>query len=279
MSVSKKLNKTELALLLFLLHMPYASRVDPNLNSLLDRKLIAYEVQGWMRDAQRRFNLTEESEDLITALSGWELKGDETAAIREAVRCFGPGMECLYHVAPWAWSSHTVRTNPSHSDETRSVHRDVPVDTANHEWFTWLFDGPVHALIMQQGPSRLEFSVPLIWHGTHAPKNTLPDTPFQLFEDLPTLPDPATGAPAAPPGVVIVAQDHLAATRAARETLPEIPYAIVVYGHRSGGRGRFGVLDIRPMRNPRYPVGRVLVPHTRLTPPEWPSMYDGGLDI
>ena len=54
MSVSKKLNKTELALLLFLLHMPYASRVDPNLNSLLDRKLIAYEVQGWMRDAQRR---------------------------------------------------------------------------------------------------------------------------------------------------------------------------------------------------------------------------------
>ena len=55
MSVSKKLKKTELALLLLLFHMPYASasdlkpmhlmsasRVDPNLNSLLDRKLIAY---------------------------------------------------------------------------------------------------------------------------------------------------------------------------------------------------------------------------------------------
>lgn len=88
--------------------------------------------------------------------------------------------------------------------------------------FTWLRQGPLHALVgMQQGTERNRFWVPLIWYGPHAPKNLLPDRLHHLFDDLETEPDPEFGAPARPPGVVIVAADALAAARASTQSMLE----------------------------------------------------------
>lgn len=95
------------------------------------------------------------------------------------------------------------------------------------------------------------------------PKLDLPDTLFELFEDLPTEPDRVTGLPASPPGIVIVAVDALAATRAVREIPRANPRAIITYGtkvdNEDGKPGRFGIANVQPMLNPERPRGIVLI--------------------
>ena len=114
--------------------------------------------------------------------------------------------------------------------------------------YTWLRRGPLHALVgMQQGPELNPFWVPLMWFGTHAPKNLLPDTLNRLFDHLETEPNSEFGASVRPPGVVIVAADPLAAERASREAPREVPCLVVTYGSYRGKKLRFGVRYVDPI--------------------------------
>ena len=139
---------------------------------------------------------------------------------------------------------------------------------AQPDSYTWLRLGPLHALVgMQQGPELNPFWVPLIWFGTHAPKNLLPDTLNRLFDHLETEPNSEFGAPVRPPGVVIVAADPLAAERASREAPREVPCLIVVYGAYRRAKRRFGINYIQMMEVQfPYGTGRVLGANDSIAP-------------
>ena len=256
-----KLNKTALKLLMMLWQMPYAcaedlklwpmvsaGRVYPTLCNLADRKLIGYESLGWVRDAQRRFYLRHEGVELVMQRTGWPSHWAVTDKGRRTIRSFGPMMECLYHAAPrfwrpgwvlesiphydyWEWLSVLDDVGPDDRDESQPR---VPTDVSPDS-FTWLREGPLHALVgMQPGPDEGHFWVPLVWYGTHAPKPRLPDAGTQLFAHLETEPNPVSGLRPLAPGVVIVAQDFLAAARAARENPRVLSRLILTYETQTG---------------------------------------------
>ena len=243
-------------------------RVEANLNKLLAVGFVGREKIGWMRDAQWRYYLTDAAVDrIIMETRDWQPSWPVGEIGRKIIRSYGPMLECLNDDVPQAWSPKTVRAPQVDAQEGRYPDEGDPwylIRFARESYplsFHWLPEGPVRGLINLVDPDDREFWVPVVWYGTHASQIALPDTLFELFEHLPTQPDPTTGAPASPPGIVIVAADTLAAARAAREIPPSIPRAII-YGarvtNRAGKLGRFGIVDIQPMLNPRRPVGKVL---------------------
>lgn len=232
-------NKTELQLLTMLWQMPYASaedlklwpmasasRVYPNLRSLVERGFIGYETLGWMRDAQRRHFLRDEGVELVMQSAGWPIHWAVTDSGRTNIRSYGPMMECLYHAGPQFWRSGWMwERNLSYEyegwvdglDDAPVLRQDI-LPAPSPDSFTWLRQGPLAALVgMQQGPDVNPFWVPLIWYGAHPPKNSLPEGISQAFSHLETEWDPDWDLPCSPTGAVIVVADFLAAARAARE--------------------------------------------------------------
>ena len=245
-------------------------QVEANLNKLCLSGLVGREKLGWMRDAQWRYYLTDAGVNAIEeAIAEWQppLTVGETG--RTVIRSLGPMMECINHAVPRAWSPRTVRVprldarGGWYPDEEGPGYLSSLIQSSWPVSFHWLPEGLFHGLIELSDPDNDRFWVPVLWYGTHAPKMDLPDALFELFEDLPTEPDRVTGLPASPPGIVIVAVDALAATRAAREIPQGIPRAIVTYGtkvdHEDGKPGRFGIADIQRMLNPEPPRGKVLI--------------------
>ena len=276
MNSKEKLNTTGFTLLKMLWQMQYASasdlkgwpfvsasRVEPNLNLLLTKSLIAYETLGWMRDAQRRYVLLDEGTDLVTERTGWRPTWFQSDAGKMNIRSRGPMIECLYHAAPRIWSPDWVEERPNSdrvddNDELRQLayyhpekYEELLLEIHSKpqpDSYTWLRQGPLHALVgMQRGNDLNPFWVPLIWLGTHAPKYLLPDTLNRLFDHLEAEPDPDSGVPARPPGVVIVAADELAAVRAMRDMPQAVPRLVVTYGSYRGKKLRFGIRYVDPI--------------------------------
>ena len=284
MNSNEKLNATELTLLKMLWQMQYASasdlkgwpfvsasRVEPNLNLLLTKGLIVCEILGWMRDAQRRYVLLDEGTDLVTELTGWRPTWFQSDAGKMNIRSRGPMVECFYHVAPRIWSPDLVRERPNsrpgvdedfrghlyyydpeaYWEMEPDVHAEPQPDS-----FTWLRQGPLHALVgMHPGSEPHRFWVPLVWYGTHGPKDGLPSTLDRVFDHLETEPDPNLDAPARPPGVVIVAADALAAALASREMPRTMRHMIITYETYSGDKRRFGMSRVYPMVDVPFPSG------------------------
>ena len=263
-----KLNKTALKLLMMLWQMPYACAEDlkswplvspgpvyRNLANLKARGLVGSESLGWMRNAQRRYFLREAGVALVMQRTGWPIHWAVTARGRNAIRSSGPMLECLYHAAPRFWRPPWVLEDTiRHEDEGYWGAPDYfdPEDCAELEpevnpkptpdSFTWLRQGPLHALVgMQQGQNAGRFWVPLIWHGAYSSKNRLPDWRNELLAHLETEPDPVSGLPAFAPGVVIVAQDFLAARVFARENPRKFTRLILAYETPADNGRRFGV--------------------------------------
>lgn len=295
----KKLNETAQMLLVMLFQMPYASaadlkgwplakraRVDANLKSLVENDFVGYETLGWMRDAQRRYFLKDRGVAWVNCQipkpAGWSLSHED----RETIRSYGPALECIYHVAPQIWNPDWIPVTEylvesderpdgwfnhyaAGDEEPQSDLR--PIALADS--FTWLRRGPLHALVgMEQGPDLRPFWVPLIWHGTHAPTNSLPEKLYQLFGAL-TTESGGENEPAYPPGVVNVCQDPLAAARADRETPSGIPRLTITYGARAGEKLRFGITNAEPMRRAAFPCGfgRVLGANLGIISEHWPD--------
>ena len=271
-------------------HMPFSSadeikkwpgtavgQVEAYLNYFFQGGAVDREKIGWMRDAQWRWVLSEAMVEFLTNGQKSDREWQGHASGRDTIRSFGPMMECINDVVPQAWSPETVRvgaTDPLdgwYPDEEDAEYLRGLVQDSYLLHFAWLREGPMNGLIELLDPDDAPFWVPVLWWGTHAPQKEWPDTLFGFFEQLPTKPDPDTGVPAAPPGIVIVAADALAATRAAREIPPSIPRAIITYGtdvaNADGKKGRFGIADIQPMLNPRRPVGEVLMGSQQRLPP------------
>ena len=288
MNSNENLNTTEFTLLKMLWQMPYssawdlkgwpflsASRVEANLNLLSAKGLIGYETMGWMLDAQRRYVLLDEGTDLVTERTGWRPTWFHSDAGRMHIRSRGPMVECFYDVAPLIWSPDWVEEKPNSSrvddkDELNHLAYYYPekyeeilleiYSKPQPDSYTWLRQGPLHALVgMRRGHHLNPFWVPLIWFGTHAPKNLLPDTLNRLFDHLEAEPDPDSGVSARPPGVAIVAADELAAVRAMREMPQAVPRLAVVYGSYRGKKLRLGIRYVDPIEAwVPYGTGRVL---------------------
>ena len=250
-------------------HNTSVGQVEANLRKLLAADIVDREKLGWMRDSQWRYFLSDQGVKVMSHFVDWRPRWQVATTGREIIRSYGPMMECLNDAAPQAWSTHTIRAPRWDSrggwypDEEGPGYLQRLIRESFPLAFHWLRDGLVDGLIELVNPDGSEFCLPVVWYGTHAPENQWTDSPFQLFESLPTEPDPTTGAQAAPPGVVIVATDILSATRAAREIPPSISSAIITYGTRvanaANKQGRFGIVHIQPMLNPQAPVGKVLI--------------------
>ena len=270
-------NKTELQLLMMLWQMPYASaedlklwpmasasRVYPNLRSLVERGFIGYETLGWMRDAQRRYFLRDDGVELVMRNTGWPIHWAATDRGRTTVQSYGPMMECLYHMAPRFWNPAWIELRAFYyeyeglldgPDDDRALQHDIPPDPSPDS-FTWLRQGPLAALVgMQQGPDVNPFWVPLIWYGTHPPKNSLPEDVFQVFSHLETEFDREWQFPCSPTGAVIVAADFLSAARAAREIPREFPHIIITCATKILQQRRFGIVRVAPSWAAMFPHG------------------------
>ena len=269
--------------------MAPAGRVYPNLRSLVERGFIGYETLGWMRDAQRRFFLWKMGVHTVMQHIGWPMHWAVTASAWATIRSYGPMLECLYDAAPrfWRpdWVSELERINryeyggwwgipdsfsPDDVREIESHDLEIGADYPEIESrvrpepspdsFTWLRKGPLAALIgMRQGPNGHRFWVPLVWYGTHPPRNSLPGHYTQLFAHLQTENDPVWQLPCFPPGAVVVATDFLAAARAAREIPRTLPRMMIVYESQAGEKRRFGVARVESLET-EYPhgLGRVV---------------------
>lgn len=233
-------------------------RIVEDLKWLVSKRYAKRKTLGWMRDAQPRFALVDNGMDIYRE-QRYDLAAEATTELDpDEVLNWGPMLECAYHAAPWAWSVHTVERAPKIDRGNEEI--TLPLNCPAVDFF-WIPQGPVHAVINYIcSRSAKKCSVPLVFFGPHVPDDILHLSPDDLFNGMNTLPDLRFHEPAAPPGVVILAADPLAALRARREAMPDVPKAIICYGMFAGSKRRFGVVSVDKMMWPTYPMGEVVGP-------------------
>ncbi len=236
--------------------------IGEDLKWLVRKRYAKRKKLGWMRDAQTRFALVDNGMDIYREQQH-ELAAERTTELDpDEVLNWGPMLECAYHAAPWAWSVHTVERAPKINRENEEI--TMPLNCPAVD-FIWIPQGPVHAVVNHIDSRRTrKFSVPLVFFGPHVPDDVLYLSPDDLFNGMTTWSDTLFHEPAAPPGVVILAADPLAALRVRREAMPDVPKAIICYGMFASPKRRFGVVSVDKMTRPTYPMGEVVGPAPHL---------------
>ena len=210
---------------------------------------------GWIRDSQKRYFPRGRGLRALRREYGREFSFAVSTDNVARILNFGPRLEALYYVGTRAWCPDHVTQEPERT--YAADHPDgngVPffmLDDVEPIQFYWMPDGPVHAVMEYREPSsQLDFFMPLIWYGRHAPPCKLPAVRQELLLEF--AKKYGLDRCPVPPGVCVVAADELALTRALREIPSELPLMGLAVG--DGSSGKFGITFLFTMANPIHPT-------------------------